>query len=155
MRAQPSTNSAENSRKRPAFMHVAEELQLIAEAFPARVNSYPEFRYMGSKHRLLPWLHGIFSQLDFETAEDPFCGVGNVAYLMKAMGKSVRASDFLAFPSTSNRALVANSTHSLSSGDVGMLLTPRSGQPDFIERKFSGIFFTPSLMRRKRRVSLI
>jgi len=147
MRAQPSSSSAEHSRTRPAFMHVAEELQLIAEAFPAQVASYPEFRYMGSKHRLLPWLHGILSQLDFETAEDPFCGVGNVAYLMKAMGKSVRASDFLAFPSTINEALVANSKHRLSSHDVGMLLTPRSGQPDFIERKFSGIFFTPPDLR--------
>lgn len=65
---------------------------------PERVNEYPELRYMGSKHRLLPWIHGILSGLHFETAADPFVGSGCVAYLLKAMGKRVLSSDFLNFP---------------------------------------------------------
>ncbi|NOU09089.1 MAG: DNA methyltransferase, partial [Nitrospira sp.] len=53
---------------------------------------------MGSKRRLLPWIHGVLRTLPFETAADPFVGSGCVAFLLKAMGKRVIASDFLNFP---------------------------------------------------------
>jgi adenine-specific DNA-methyltransferase len=62
---------------------------------PERLADYPELRYMGSKHRLLPWIHGVLRALPFETAADPFVGSGCVAYLLKSMGKGVVASDFL------------------------------------------------------------
>jgi hypothetical protein len=65
---------------------------------PEKVTAYPELRYMGSKHRLLPWIHGVLRGLSFETAADPFVGSGCVAYLLKAMGKRVVASDFLELP---------------------------------------------------------
>jgi len=32
---------------------------------PGSVPLYPELRYMGSKHRLLPWIHGVLRTLDF------------------------------------------------------------------------------------------
>ena len=48
---------------------------------------FPELRYMGSKRRLLPWIHEILSTLDFETALDPFSGSNAVAYLIKAMDR--------------------------------------------------------------------
>jgi DNA adenine methylase/adenine-specific DNA-methyltransferase len=129
---------------RPAFMRVAEDLAILGTAFPAQAAKYPEFRYMGSKHRLLPWLHGILAQLDFETAEDPFSGSGSVAYLLKAMGKSVRTSDFLAFPVAISTALIANSHARLTDVQVDELLTPRHRQKEFIRETFSGIFFTPA-----------
>jgi DNA adenine methylase/adenine-specific DNA-methyltransferase len=99
---------------------------------------------MGSKSRLLPWLHDIFARLDFETAADPFCGAGSVAYLLKTMGKEVHASDVLHFPSTIARALIANSNEVLSEDLIERLIQPSSGRPDFIERTFSGIFYTPA-----------
>src|SRR5690242_4839183 len=54
-----------------------------------RARAFPELRYMGSKHRLLPWIHGVLHKLDFEVAADPFVGSGAVAYLLKTMGKRV------------------------------------------------------------------
>jgi hypothetical protein len=60
---------------------------------PENVAEYPELRYMGSKRRLLPWIHGVLRGLNFETAADPFVGSGCVAYLLKAMGKRVIASN--------------------------------------------------------------
>jgi D12 class N6 adenine-specific DNA methyltransferase len=72
---------------------------------PARVAKYPEFRYMGSKHRLLPWIHDVLRTIDFHTAADPFVGSGCVSYLMKAMGKRVIASDFLNFPTVMPKRL--------------------------------------------------
>src|SRR6202167_955565 len=109
---------------------------------PENVAAYPELRYMGSKHRLLPWIHGVLRTLPFETAADPFVGSGCVAYLLKAMGKSVIASDFLNFPSVLAVATIANSRRRLDGTTVKCLLAARSNGPHFIEQTFEGIFYT-------------
>ena len=98
---------------------------------PENVAAYPELRYMGSKHRLLPWIHGVLRGLNFETAADPFVGSGCVAYLLKAMGKRVIASDFLNFPAVLAAATVANSKHRLDGPAVKSLLAARSKWPAF------------------------
>ena len=120
---------------------------------PERAAAYPELRYMGSKHRLLPWIHGVLRTLSFETAADPFVGSGCVAYLLKAMGKLVIASDFLNFPAVLATATVANSTDRLDGPAVKTLLAARSNGPHFIERTFGGIFYTPEDLRFLDRVS--
>lgn len=117
------------------------------------VSDYPEFRYMGSKHRLLPWIGDILETLPFETAADPFVGSGCVSYLMKAMGKQVTASDFLNFPVVIAEATVANSTHHLDDSLIGQLLAPRPDAPNFIARTFSGIFYTIDDLQFLDRVS--
>ncbi len=66
---------------------------------PPEVSNFPRFRYMGSKFSLLPWIHNALSEIGFETATDAFSGSGVVSYLLKSMGKQVRANDTLAFPS--------------------------------------------------------
>ena len=58
--------------------------------------AYPRLRFMGSKHRLLPWLHEILSDYRFKTALDPFSGSGAVSYLLKCMGKRVTSPKFQA-----------------------------------------------------------
>ncbi len=119
---------------------------------PERVHDYPELRYMGSKHRLLPWIHGVLRTLSFETAADPFVGSGCVAYLLKAMGKRVVASDFLNFPAVVASATVANNCHRLDDDALKQLLARRDG-PHFIEKTFSGIFYTVDDLRFLDRVS--
>ncbi len=89
---------------------------------PEQVAEYPELRYMGSKHRLLPWIHVVLHGLNFETAADPFVGSGCVAYLLKAMGKKVIASDFLNFPAVLAAATIANSTYRLNEPAIKVLL---------------------------------
>ncbi len=109
---------------------------------------------MGSKHRLLPWLHSVLSELPFETAADPFLGSGCVAYLLKSMGKRVIASDFLNFPTVLAAATVANNKHRIDGPALNQLLaTPPPDSRDFIERTFSGIFFQPEDLRFLDRVS--
>jgi DNA adenine methylase/adenine-specific DNA-methyltransferase len=120
---------------------------------PARVADYPELRYMGSKHRLLPWIHGVLRSLSFKTAADPFVGSGCVAYLLKAMGKRVIASDFLNFPAVLAAATVGNSKYKLDSPSVKILLSPRNNGPHFIERTFDGIFYTSEDLRFLDRAS--
>lgn len=120
---------------------------------PEIVAFYPELRYMGSKRRLLPWIHGVLRSLPFETAADPFVGSGCVAYLLKAMGKEVFASDFLNFPAVLAEATIANSERVLDADSVNMLLSPRENGPHFIEETFEGIFYTPDDLKFLDRVS--
>jgi adenine-specific DNA-methyltransferase len=112
------------------------------DAFPERARKYPELRYMGSKHRLLPWIHGVLRTLDFETAADPFVGSGCVAYLLKSMDRRVIASDFLNFPAELARAAVENSHRQLDGPALRKILTPAKNGPTFIERTFAGVFYT-------------
>lgn len=121
---------------------------LAAEADPlALARSYPRLRYMGSKHRLLPWLHTVFQRLDFDTALDAFTGSGCVAYLLKAMGKRVTANDHLDFAHRIAQATIENDDVRLSEEDCAHLLQPAPEGHDFIARTFAGIFYTPRDLR--------
>jgi adenine-specific DNA-methyltransferase len=142
----------------PAPSEARIELDYSREVFaqiplPEQAREYPELRYMGSKHRLLPWIHGVLRGLDFETAADPFAGSGSVAYLLKAMGKQVIASDFLNFPSILASATVANSRHRIDDGALRKLLALRRKGPHFIERTFDGVFYENSDLKLLDRVS--
>lgn len=114
--------------------------ELFADHFPARAASYPQLRFMGSKQRLLPWIHRIVSPLQFDRVLDAFSGSGCVAYLFKAMGKEVVTNDSLNLSATISRALIENSSVTLSDADVELLTTYDPGHKRFIERTFSGIF---------------
>ena len=121
---------------------------LCAVPAPAdRARAFPQLRFMGSKHRLLPWLREILSDLPFDSALDAFSGSGCVSYLLKTMGKRVVANDFLRFPATIAKATVENSSVVLDAADVSSLTAPARGQARFIERTFRGIFFTPADLR--------
>ena len=108
-----------------------------------RVRGYPQLRFMGSKHRLLPWLREIVAGLPFETALDAFSGSGCVSYLLKTMGKQVVANDVLRFPATIARATIENDRVVLGQGTVARLLEIPGRYDHFIEETFRGIFFTP------------
>jgi adenine-specific DNA-methyltransferase len=121
---------------------------------PAAVAAaYPEFRYMGSKHRLLPWIFEILSGLDFESAMDPFCGSGCVSYLLKCMGKRVVARDFLQFPATLAKATVENSSFTIDGPTMKSLLGPGRKNWNFIERTFQDVFYTKEDLQFLDRIS--
>ena len=124
----------------------------VAVSLPQRVKEYPEFRYRGSKNRLLQWIHGVLSTLDFETAADPFSGSGCVAYLLKSMGKRVIASDFLNFSATIAQATIGNSYAQLDGPALKTVLAPTKNSADFIEKTFGGIFYEREDLRFLDRV---
>lgn len=123
------------------------QLSLIPETdgLPSELANFPRFRYMGSKFRLLPWIHETLAEIDFETATDAFSGSGVVSYLLKAMGKQVSANDTLSFPSVLTSATVANSATRLNSTDLEFLLSSKARLPSerFIRSTYEGIFYTP------------
>jgi adenine-specific DNA-methyltransferase len=109
--------------------------------FPGRAATYPEFRYMGSKSKLLPWIHSVLSQLPFHTSSDPFCGSGSVSYLLKSMGKQVHSSDSLNFPTVIAKALVENSETRVPRELSEEIAAPGEPTWRFIQETFGGIFF--------------
>jgi len=128
--------------------------ELQRTTLPERAAKYPQLRFMGSKHRLLAWIHEILREHRFVTALDPFSGSGAVAYLMKTMGKSVFASDFLNFCTAIAHAAVENSKDRLSPAEIEMLSEIGNHQDcgTFIEETFRGIFYTPDDLRFLDRV---
>ena len=127
--------------------------ELFDGGFPAIVGRYPQLRFMGSKYRLLPWIHKILSGLDFGTAIDAFSGSGCVAYLFKAMGKQVVTNDFLNLGRTVAKALIENPGYRLGEAHLEQLLDYDPRHKRFIERTFSGIFYTPQDLRFLDRIS--
>ena len=146
---------------RAAALKLASSAQIIpikpqimpVRPMPLAAGSYPELRYMGSKKRLLPWIHQVLDTLDFESALDPFSGTGCVAYLMKTMGRRVIASDFLNFTSIVARATVENNSVRLDGKAIKRLIDPIPSAHNFIEKTFDGVFFTPEDLRFLDRVS--
>lgn len=124
------------------------QVPLIPSAcgLPPEVSNFPRFRYMGSKYRLLPWIYDTLTDINFDSVTDAFSGSGAVSYLLKSMGKQVRANDTLTFPSVLTTATVANNTTFLNENDLDFLLcsNARSDSECFIRRTYEGIFYTPN-----------
>ncbi len=103
---------------------------------------FPRMRYMGSKFRLLGWIHEATASIEFDSVLDAFSGSAAVSYLFKAAGKQVTANDSLHFSHNLAQALVANGTVGLTPSEVERLRVPHRDAPTFIRDTFSGIFFT-------------
>lgn len=108
-----------------------------------QLERYPQVRYMGSKHRLLPWIRDVTAALPFDSVLDAFSGSGAVSYLFKTMGKRVISSDFLNFCHTLTAATVENGRERISARELARLTRARRGAPTFIADTFGGIFYTP------------
>ena len=119
----------------------------LSPSLPAIAATYPRLRYMGSKHRLLPWLHDTLSALSFRTALDLFSGSGCVSYLLKSMGKRVMSNDFLEFAHHLAVAAIENSRATVNAADANALTLDDGSAPAFIERTFGGIFFDRADLR--------
>ena len=144
---------ATNQLSPKPLLRIVESRADAMPPLPERARSYPELRYMGSKRRLLPWIHKHLRELDFETVADPFVGSGCVSYLLKCMGKRVVASDFLNFPTALAEATIANNHHRLDGPAIKRLLASARGGPTFIERTFSGVFYDLADLRFLDRVA--
>ena len=118
------------------------EAELESTNTAERLRKLPETRFMGSKYSLLPFIQKNLESISFSSALDAFSGSGSVAYLMKAMGKTVQANDHLHFCFHYANALVANSRERLTGKQVAALLRPRSDAPSFIEDTFAGLYYS-------------
>ncbi len=104
-------------------------------------NKFPGTRYMGSKHNLINELWDIAKQFRFETVLDAFSGSGVVSYMFKAKGKTVYSNDYMTFAHYITKAIVENSSITLTEDDINFLLVPGDGN-NFISNTFDGLYFT-------------
>ena len=104
---------------------------------------FPSTRYQGSKRKIVPWIHEVFSGLDFGSALDLFGGSGTVSYLLKKMGKAVTYNDSLRFNWLIGKALIQNDSVLLSADDTDSLLAlGQIGDEGFVAKTFRGMYFT-------------
>jgi D12 class N6 adenine-specific DNA methyltransferase len=92
----------------PAATKIFDPAASIASA--RDLENFPTTRYQGSKRKIVPWLHDIFAQLEFDCALDLFGGSATVSYLLKRMGKRVSFNDVLRCNYLVGMALIANDT---------------------------------------------
>lgn len=105
---------------------------------------FPTTRYQGSKRRLLPWLHEIFNQVEFDTVLDAFGGSASTSYLFKSMGKAVYYNDFLKSNYQTGVALIENNNVKLDDADVDFLLERGNYKyPTFIADTFGDVYYYP------------
>lgn len=123
------------------------QLSLIGSSAVDRTAAYPRLRYMGSKYRLLPWIASVLETVEFGSAMDPFVGSGVVAYLLKAMGKRVVASDYLNFTTEIAKAAIENPSSRLLPDDIDMLVSKAGPRKSFIEDTFGGVFYNRDDLR--------
>ncbi|MEB2776503.1 DNA adenine methylase [Algoriphagus sp. D3-2-R+10] len=109
-----------------------------------RASRYPLMRYMGSKNKLVPWIHETLDSLDFESALDAFSGSGVVSYLMKSMNKRVYSNDFLNFSAVISKGVIENNTDLISPQDLSFLLDMNVKSDDFIQKTFKNVFYSPA-----------
>ncbi len=107
--------------------------------------------FMGSKYLMLDWIERQAPK-DAESFLDAFSGGANVAYHFKRKGLKVIANDLLRFPYHLARAVVENSSETLSDEDVEMLLASNANAGAFIVDHFHGYYYTKPVLEWLDRV---
>src|SRR5579885_352010 len=125
-------------------MTFTHRLVVEQEQINAQLAFFPSSRYMGSKHAILPFIHEVMKNLEFDTVLDACSGSGAVSYLLKSMGKTVTSNDFLRFCYHTAQAFIANNSELLSQQEVEQLLHPHPSSQDLITRTFEDLYFTES-----------
>lgn len=113
---------------------------LHAEAEHVRVT-----QYMGNKLFMLDMLWKNTPK-DAESILDAFSGGGNVAYFYKQKGLKVVANDKLAYPHHIARAVIENSTETLTDADVELLLAENPKARTFIVDEFHGYYWNKPIL---------
>src|SRR4030066_1436499 len=106
----------------------------------------PSTRFQGSKRKMLPLLHEILRNLQFNTALDAFGGSGCVSYLLKRMGKEVTFNDLLQWNYFMGEAVVVNNRVTLSENDIDHILAFRTNYPwgRVVSTTFKGLYYLDS-----------
>ena len=97
---------------------------------------------MGSKQAVLDFVVGHILDLDGNTILDAFSGSGCVAYALKGAGKRIIANDHLHLAYHIAKATVENGSVTLDDEDVSCLLRFNRRARHFIQRTFSGLYFS-------------
>lgn len=117
-------------------------LEQQQELFKEDLTQYtlPQTQYLGSKQKLVEWIYQC-SPKNITTILDAFSGTSSVGYYFKTRSKRVIVNDFLKFNYHIGKALIENRNVTLTEEDIKLLLHKNKTADDFIEKKFTGVFF--------------
>ncbi|MDP8228177.1 MAG: DNA adenine methylase, partial [Candidatus Electryoneaceae bacterium] len=133
-------SSAKAETETEPFMTVADLQGEAAKDSAARVTAF-----MGSKHDMLDWIWK-YTPDGVESVLDLFSGGANVAYFYKRKGMRVVTNDLLDYPYHIARAVIENSSVTLSDEEIEALLVPNPKAKDFIVRTFHGYYYTRPIL---------
>ena len=106
------------------------------------LKDFPSTRYRGSKRKILPWIHGNISHIEFDTALDAFSGTSSVSFLLKKMGKEVTSNDILSSNYHTSLAFIQNKHVTLEEDEIEFIVANNDyAYPSFIQDMFKGIYF--------------
>lgn len=134
-----------NSRKGEDVIVTAyppKKVSVLREPLSPQVAAYPPTRFMGSKNKLLSQIWDIASLFEFSTAVDLFAGSGIVGYMFKAQGKSVICNDYMAMSATFSKAMVENSSITLSQAETQELMQVPNLTDQFVQKTFRGLYYS-------------
>lgn len=119
------------------------QLSLFSENISCS-NKFPSTRYQGSKQKFVDWIWNCIKDIPFNSALDAFGGTGSVSFRLKEEGKEVTYNDILSFNHIIGKALIENSSTTLSDVEIESLLSKHRNvsYPNFIEKTFKDIYFT-------------
>ena len=123
---------------------LGEEIDLLA-CQAGEVGSVRVTGYMGSKYVMLGWIEKHLPQ-GATSVLDAFSGGANVAYHFKRKGMKVYANDLLRYPYHLIRAVIENSSETLSDADIERLLAPNANAGTFIVDHFHGYYYTKPIL---------
>ncbi|KXU38335.1 DNA adenine methylase [Ventosimonas gracilis] len=115
--------------------------RLVPDPVPEQAGRYPSTRYMGSKEKLLPWIKSVAQNFEFDSVADLFSGSGSVGYMFKSMGKQVFSNDYMTMNATLAKAMIENSTQTLTPREIDQLFSPNTESDRFVQDTFQGIYY--------------
>ncbi len=113
-----------------------------AAPLPGQWNAFPAALFPDTRTHHLAAIWQAASRFQFSTAADLFSGSGVVSYLFKAQGKQILSCDHMAMNALFARAMVENSTVTLSPAEAQALLQGRNLGDSFVSRAFRGLYFS-------------
>ena len=119
------------------------------EALFALTDKLPEFpktRYQGSKRKMLRELQQALFPLDFETCLDLYSGSASVSLLLRYMGKTVNANDYLSFANVAASVLLSATKEKIIETNYQEVLNPLLNDTPtrnqrLVANNFGGIYF--------------
>ena len=113
---------------------------------------FPSTRYQGSKRKIIGLLAGIFDNLQFDSAVDLYSGSGMVTLLLRYMGKTVSANDYLKFNRMAARmflqALPSDFDEDEFVKNLDYLLNKGAVSRWVVTESYEGVFFLESENRQ-------
>jgi adenine-specific DNA-methyltransferase len=119
---------------------------VAAVAAETRPGDRPKYvtNYIGSKQKLVDWIWKN-TPAGTSSALDGFSGSAVVAYMYKTKGLRVVANDRLRLCHHTARAIVENTSETLSSEEIDALVADNPKAGTFVREHFDGLFFEPGV----------